>query len=186
MNKTILLATLSALMNAGAPAPNVDPLDALITDPIDLEVQDAPIGDVILLIGSIADTSVDLDPCVSGTVSMKIERVTLRTLLETFAESYALEYDRSASGALRVGCHPRPGASTRVDFRAVDAPLREVLEALSAVSGTPVLASGCEGVAVDIAVSNAPLRPVVFEVAAQAGAAVVEDGPAGMSMRCGH
>lgn len=173
----------SFLLVAVEPAVPDDPLALIPSDRIDLELKDAPVRDVMLLVQDIADRPVVLDPCVQGTLSLKLESVTLRTFLEVVRDSLSLSYGRDAEGALTIGCVEARPKSQRVDMSVVDVPLSDVLKALSRDGGISVESVACEGVSVDLSVSNAPASAVVHAISGQAGAVVEQVGER-FSLRC--
>ncbi|MGH1340806.1 MAG: hypothetical protein ACRBN8_04610 [Nannocystales bacterium] len=175
--------TLFTLLSLSVSPSASDPLASLPTDRIDLELKDAPIADVMLLVGDIIQSEVVLDPCVSGTLSLKLESITIRTFLEVAADTLSLTYDRTDGGELHVGCEDAPGAGTRVDMAVVQAPLPEALAVLAEAGGTSVASESCDDVVVDLRVSNAPVSAVVSAIAAQADASV-ERTPDGLRLRC--
>lgn len=182
IDKLTLFALLSATLS---PATADDPLASLPEDRIDLELKDAPVRNVMLLVESISGDRVELDACVEGTLSLKLSAVTLRSFLEVVGDTLSLTYARADDGALLVGCNStQPDRKdTRVDISVVAAPLSDVLGVLSQAADTPISTSACEDVLVDVDASNAPASAVLHTIAAQASATVEREG-GGLLVRC--
>ncbi|MCR9163794.1 MAG: hypothetical protein ACE37F_16265 [Nannocystaceae bacterium] len=180
-DKLTLFAVLSAAVSPSAD----DPLASLPKERIDLELADAPVRDVMKLVQDISGQPVTLDDCVEGTLSLKLDAVTLRSLLVVIGDTLSLTYARSEDGALLVGCdEPRPDRKhARVDMAVVAVPLSDVLGTLSDAADMPITASGCEDVLVDVSTSNAPVSAVLHTIASQASATVERDGNA-LQIRC--
>lgn len=175
---TLLCVTLS-------PPTEDDPLASLHEERIDLELKDAPVRDVMVLVESISGDTVVVDPCVEGTLSLKLSAVTLRSFLEVVGDAASLRYARTEDGALWVGCaEPQPDREdSRVDMSVVAAPLSDVLGALSQAADTPIASSACEDVLVDVDVSNAPASAVLHTIVSQASATIERDA-GGLLVRC--
>ena len=178
---------LTALTLAVPPSSPSDPLASLPSERIDLELKDAPVRDVMLLVESISGDAVEVDACVQGTLTLELNAVTLRSFLVVVGDTLSLTYARGDDGALLVGC-AAPHADrkdARVDLNVVGAPLPDVLEVLSATAGTRIHAFACDDVLVDLNASNAPASAVLHTVAAQASA-TVEPDDGGLLLRCGE
>ena len=179
------LTLFTLLSVALSPTTSEDPLASLPDERIDLELKDAPIGDVMMLVESISGDTIELDACVEGTLSLQLSAVTLRSFLEVVGDTLSLTYSRSDDGALQVGCAEKgpDRRNTRVDISVVATPMTNVLDVLSQATDMPIAASGCDDVLVDINASNAPASAVLYTIASQAAAKVeLEDG--GLQVRC--
>ena len=174
MKKLAITLALFTLSPAAVAAPVGDALDGLGDDRIDLELKEAPVADVLSLLGTIAQVDVVADACVEGSLTLALRAVTVRTVLETVGDALSLTYRRAEDGALTVGCREdeRTRPERRLDLELVDAPLGDVLGMLAQVGGTPLTAHGCDDVRVDVAAHNAPVDAVLHQIAAQAEARV--------------
>ncbi len=182
VKKLVTAAVVSLLCVPAAAADASDPLDGLIEEKIVLEVQQAPASDLFLLLGDIAQTNFVLDPCVQGTLTFRLEDVTVATVLEVVADALWLRYDAAEDG-IAVRCDAVDGEPTRVDLQVVDAPLSDVLDELAEASALTLHAHDCEALRIDLDLHNAPLRAVLRELAAQADADL-DAGPNRIDVRC--
>lgn len=154
-----------------------DPLENLIEEPIDIELQGAPVRDVFLLIEDVASVDIVLDECVGGTIDLKLEHVTVRTLLEAVGAALDLEYRATQDDEIGVGCsrgHEDHFSAVRYDV--------EVIELVEEVMPSARV-NGCDGRRIDLDVRNASRQAVLSAVAGELGAALLtEDGRT--SLRC--
>lgn len=177
-------ALLAMTLWLSAAPPSSDPLDGLMPKPIDIELADAPIEDVLMLVGDIAGISVELDPCVSGTATLQLKSVTLRTLLETLANTLDLEYRRDANDGLLVGCREREAKSAAIDLEVVDASVADVVALLAEASGRSLKARGCDDKRIDLAVEHAGIDAVLSMLSTELNATLVREGT-DVTLGCG-
>lgn len=172
----VLLTTVVVTSTATAPS---DPLAGVTAPPIDIELQQAPIGDVFLLMGEIIGEPIALDACVGGAIDLILFNVEPRTLLLELAAALELEYRRSDAGVLTVGCTD-PGEDA-----AIDVELRDVTAAQAVAAVSPdAQVEGCSGQRVDLEVRNASRAAVLGALATELGGVVTREGGA-VVVRCG-
>ncbi|MEM6292394.1 MAG: hypothetical protein AAGA54_14060 [Myxococcota bacterium] len=176
-------ALMSLLLAQPAVGAADDPLEGLPDEAISLEFQEAPVKDVFLLLGDIGKTRFVLDDCVAGALTMKLQDVTLATVVDAIADALLLRYDVRDDGSIGVQCEPPDAEPNRIDMQAVDAPLSDVLEELARAGGLALQSHSCDAVRIDVDVRNAPPRAVLRELAAQAGAHL-ESSPERTEVRC--
>lgn len=156
-----------------------DPLDGLIEQPIDVELRGAPIADVFALVQDIAQVDIDLDPCVTGTVDLALERVTVRTMMQALASALDLEYGTGVGGSIAVGCRNTETAAPTLTIEVRDASI----EAVVAIVMPGARVSGCGGRRIDLEVRNASPAALMSGLASELRAElVVEDGR--VHLRC--
>ena len=121
---------------------------------------------------------------VAGELTLALRAVSVRTVLQSVADSLALTYTQGRAGDVIVGCVVSGGEEARFDFEAVDMPLPQVLSVLGDASAAVVDSEACGDVRVDLRVTHASPRTVLHEIVAQAGATL--DTAGGRSVvRCG-
>lgn len=162
---------------------SVDPLEDLVPDPIDIELKEAPILDVLSLVGDISGIEVVPDACVQGTVTFKLQGASVRSLLETLGRILLLEYRRDADGALLVGCQRSGGETIALDFEVVDVSVEHVVKILAKTSGQTLETRGCEGQSVDLKVENGSVESVLSMLATRLGA-TIESHDDGLVLAC--
>lgn len=169
---------LTAALGLSTTAPS-DPLAGVTAPPIDIEIQQAPIADVYLLMGEIIGEPIALDPCVGGTLDLLLYNVAPHTLLLELAAALDLEYRRSDAGVLTVGC------ADRGDDSAIDVELRDVTAAQAVAAVSPgASVRGCGDRRVDLEVRNASRAAVLGALATELGGGVTREGGA-VVVRCG-
>lgn len=185
IKKVVLWVLLSSLFApvAAAQSPD-DALASLRDEKIDLELKQVPVADLFLMLGSILQVKFELSECVSGELSLKLEAVTARTVLEAIGDSLGFRYAAGDDGTILVDCVPVEDGDTRLDFEAADLPLTDVLSVLGDAGGTPIESELCDGLRVDLSVAHASPETVLNEVAAQAGA-TLETRDGHVVVRCG-
>lgn len=185
MKNVVLWVLLSSLLAPVASAqPPSDPLASLRDERIDLEVKDAPVADLLTLLGDIGQARFEVSACVSGVVSLELQSVTARTVLLTIGDSLGLAYSAGKDGAVVVDCVPALDEEARIDFEASDLPLADVLSMLGEAGGTSIESESCEGLRVDLRVERASPQTVLREVVSQAGATLGGRAEDGFVVRC--
>lgn len=103
--------------------------------PLDLELKGADLKDVLKMLAEVSERKLVLDPCVHGTVDLRLKNTPLPLVFDALAMKLRLVYSADASGAIKVGCAssgPSPKvAEARVSLAVNDAPLDEVLRHLA-------------------------------------------------------
>lgn len=180
----VLLSSLLAPVAAAQPPGDV--LASLPDDRLDLELKQVGVDDLFLMLGSIWQVKFEVSGCVSGKVSLKLQSVTGRTVLQTIGDSLGLRYSAGDDDSILVDCVPLTDTDTdaRIDFEAADLPLADVLSLLGEADGVRVESESCDGLRVDLRVAHASPQTVLNEVVAQAGA-TLEDRDGHALVRCG-
>ncbi len=161
MSRTLLAAFLAVL----APVGDSDPLAGVGDERIDIELEAAPVEIVYRLMSDISGARIEVDPCVVGYVDVKLDGVTVRTVLEVLATTLHLEYGTDAAGDLVVTC-AAADPETTTTFQLRGATPAEAFERLE--RGAKV--EGCQGHEVDLDVQNASPSAVVAGLASELGA----------------
>ncbi len=103
--------------------------------PMDIEVKQADVKAVFSLLAEIGGRKVQLDPCVRGTVDLRLHNTPVPMVFDAMAAKLHLVYEDQGSEIL-VRCAGDAGAderlSTRVTVSVKEADLRAVLDVLAA------------------------------------------------------
>lgn len=174
MTRTILIAALALLSPVAHAAP--DPLSRLEETRIDIELKEAPVQDVLTLMGDIIGEPLTVDACVGGTLDLALRNATIRMTLEAIAAKLDLVYGVDAAGSLTVGCaeHVEQAAPVSLSMRGVTVPV--LFEALAGATHRTASVQGCSDRRVDVEFHNAPMSAVIQGLAAELGAAAQWDG----------
>ncbi len=163
MIRTILVAI--SLLFAPT-STGTSPLADLPTRPIDIELEAAPVGDVLGLVASIVERPFEIDACVTGQLDLSLRGVTPRLLLETLASQLDLVYSDAPGGALAVGCSAE-SAERRVTLELRDARPTDAFAMLARQAGHTASVTGCDDATVDLEVANAPVGALVAGLASE-------------------
>lgn len=129
-----------ALAAALALAPFATPVEAqaapagLSERPLDLELKQADVKAVYALLSEVSGRKVDLDPCVRGTVDIRLKNTPIPMVFDALASKLQLFYEDQGS-AILVRCAGDAGSAdprlaTRVNLSLREAPLDAVLDVL--------------------------------------------------------
>jgi type II secretory pathway component HofQ len=126
----ILAAT--CLLDGGASAAP----KGLPDKPLDLELKAVPVDQLFKLLADVSQRKVTLDPCVKGTVDLRLKNTPIPLVFDALAAKLHLVYS-DANGSVRVGCEAQ-GAPVavklgeRVSVTVKDAPLAKLLDIVAA------------------------------------------------------
>lgn len=99
--KTLVLST--ALFASGCTHSDPNIFESLPTDPIDLEVKEAPAKDLYLLMEDITGRHFELEACENRTASLSLESVTPEVALRELALQLEARYSEDGDTVL-VSC----------------------------------------------------------------------------------
>lgn len=148
----------------------------LDTRPVDLELREADVGNVFRLLAEVGKRDVVLDPCVVGTVDLKLHNAPVPLVFDVLATKLGLRYeqregvivvhcgsDRSAARpAVEASQDPRLERRVSVDLKeiAVQAILTEVAKS----AGVKLVVEGDLSDKVSLTLANAKLSTVLAAV----------------------
>jgi hypothetical protein len=95
---------LLGLIGLGAAADNAHAAPAGLPNlPLDLELRAAKVADIFQLLGEVAKEKMELDPCVTGTIDLKLKNAPLPVVFDVLATKLDLRYETRAE-SIYVGC----------------------------------------------------------------------------------
>jgi type II secretory pathway component HofQ len=101
---------------------------------LDLELKQADVKNVLQLLGQASQRAITLDPCVQGTIDLKLANAPLPLIYDAIAIKLGLTYE-DRDGGVFVGCagekKATPEAELRVSLHETGAPLAAVLDHLA-------------------------------------------------------
>ncbi len=127
---------LGALLTLGLVSDEAKAAPANLPDrPLDLELKEADIKNVFALLAEVSGRKVVLDPCVHGTVDVRLKNTPLPLVYDALAMKLHLVYADDASGTINVGCaaavaQPK-AAEPRISIAVSAALLDDVLRQLA-------------------------------------------------------
>ncbi|MCH9680127.1 MAG: hypothetical protein K0V04_01735 [Deltaproteobacteria bacterium] len=167
--KTILTAV--ALFAFAAPGTSDDPLAALPTTPIDIEVRDAPADDIYALMAEVTGTTFDVEPCRPQTLSLKLEAAPPAVLLRVMGSRLGRSYSWTADH-LVVHCEPETEPEPELDISIDDAPADRALQLIADIAEQPLQIEGCTDERVDLTATHVPAGAALEAMFVQLGATV--------------
>lgn len=170
----IFLSLAIAMLFDAAPSGSDDPLAAVTSDPIDIELKEAPVDDVYTLMSDIAGVTFELEPCGDQTLSLKLERAPVPVVLRVMATRLGRSYVRDGD---RIVVRCEASAEPEIDATLRDFPAGAAIDLIAAQAGVTVSHRACEGVRLDLEAHRVPVSAVLWAVAAQLDATLArEDG----------
>jgi hypothetical protein len=135
---------LTALLAFGLTTDTAAAAPANLPDrPLDIELKEADVKNVFLLLAEVSERKVDLDPCVHGVVDIRLKNTPLPLVYDALAMKLHLVYetDGTPRGPIRVTCAVDGGSEAakagamRVSLAEKNAPLDQVLVRLATAAG---------------------------------------------------
>jgi type II secretory pathway component HofQ len=154
-------------------APNVEARN------IDIDLKAADVRNVFGLLEQISKRRHQLDACVQGAVSLRLQNVPLPLVYDALASKLGLTYDEDgASVTVRCGrsTDPLPQQVQTLELDLVDADVRTLFDLIGRFTRRKHVTDSCVHGTVTIRLSHVPV-PVVYEALAQKlGLTYVHDG----------
>ena len=131
---SVMLAAALALAPVATPVEARAAPAGLSERPLDLELKQADVKAVYALLAEVSGRRVDLDPCVQGTVDIRLKNTPIPMVFDALASKLQLFYEDQGS-AILVRCAGDAGGgdprlATRVTLSLREAPLDAVLDVL--------------------------------------------------------
>lgn len=159
----------------GAPARAAELLD----ERIDISVEKAAAADLFRSFAEIASLTLDMDPAVQGTVSLRVERVRLGTALQAACESLNCRF-KLADGRLRIEALPAAteetiekgitaGLDEPIDLKVSAAKAQDLLATFAHLLGAELDLDPAVSGTVALSLEGVPCRKALDEVCGQLG-----------------
>jgi type II secretory pathway component GspD/PulD (secretin) len=173
-----LLLMLGGKVAFAAPAPATSPLD----QKAELAVTKADPGELFATLGKMMGVEAEVDPGVSGKVSVELHNVRVRTLLDAVCESVGCRWTMDSSGTkLRVV--PDPMAAPKaafccgkdtapkdpIDLKVVKADAQELLNTFGQIMGAKVILDPAIKGKISLTLENTPVDEALNAVCQAAG-----------------
>ncbi len=149
---------------------------------VDLQFRDAPILDVLHVLATSAQVNLDVDPDVTGTVSIDVHGAPWDVVLATIAKDHVLRVE-SAGPVIRVSRADSPptkttfiGAPIDVDF--AEMPLRDAVSTIAGFAKISITVADGVDAKVTLRLRNAPWDLALDHIARAYGLRLVEAGGA--------
>lgn len=175
--RLLLLALAFALAVAGplpgaaaAPPAETETPGARLDQRLDLDLEEADLEETLRSFGKILQTQgVDLDPEVTGRITLHLENVRVETALNAVCESAGCAWILG-HGVLTVHLAAEDraaaeiGLDERVDIDLADADVQETLQALGRILRVPVSVDPALDGRMDVQVQDVPIRQLLDQI----------------------
>ncbi len=157
MRTSRLLAALGILAHLALPAAASAGAQADLGEAVSLSLKDAPAGDVLKSFAKILGAEPDLDPAVSGTVTVELATVSLSQAMDTVCRNLGCRWDLLPAHppVLRIlSLAAVPQKPLAMELEA--APVSQVLAALAQIAGAELVLAGEVGGTVTVRLEEVP------------------------------
>jgi len=171
----------SFLMLLAGTAAFAEPAASPLDQKAELAVTQANPGELFATLGKMMGVEAEVDPGVSGKVSVELHNVRVRTLLDTVCESIGCRWTLDSSGKLRVV--PDPSAPPKaasccgkntapkdpIDLRVEKADAQELLRTFGQIMGAKVILDPAVKGKISLTLENTPVDMALNAVCSAAG-----------------
>jgi hypothetical protein len=124
--------TLAALLALGFTSDSANAAPTGLTDRlIDIDLRSAAVENVFTMLGKVGGRPMTLDPCVRGTVDLRLQNMPVSLVLDALAQKLDLSYEDEGD-SVRVVCKEDAGTKARLGARVsvteTNSPLPKVLD----------------------------------------------------------
>lgn len=119
-----------------------DPLAGLPTERIDIELHDAPVGDVLMLLSDISQHNLVMPSCAEGTVDVALHNAPIPLVFDVLADMFAFRFVRNGPTTLVIECLADEDEQ-RITLKHDALEYREAMRAVAVAMGRRAVVDAC-------------------------------------------